>query len=115
MPYNTFDPDASASESGAANNSLDGLNVGEGCPSGNVNAAIRRLMAEIRKLFNAVPDAALLMPKVGGVFTGEVSRQGAGGYMYNSNALSIGGKVTIAPVGSALPVTPAEGDWFLEY
>jgi hypothetical protein len=120
MPYNTYDADTSASQSGTVNTSLDGLNVAEGCPAGNMNAAVRILMSAIRQLYNVVNNPlssvyAAFMPKTGGAFTGDITRNGGGGYAYNASATFVGGKITIQALGGAAPSSPQEGDQWIEY
>lgn len=120
MPYNTWDADTAASQAGTVNSNLDGLNIGEGCPAGNMNAADRMIMSAIRQMWNAVSNPASavysgLMPKSGGAFTADVTRQGAGAYRYNSSSSALGGKQTWAPTGTPRPVSPQEGDEFVTY
>lgn len=120
MPYNTWDADSAASQTGTVNTSLDGLNVAEACPAGNMNAAVRVLMSAIRQVWNIVNNPASsiytpLMPKTGGAFTGDITRNGGGGYAYNASATFVGGKITIQALGGAAPSGPQEGDQWIEY
>jgi hypothetical protein len=96
----------------ASNTSIEGINVAEGCAAANINNAIRQLMADGRSLSDAVAAISIsgLMPKTGGVFTGQITRSGAGGYFYNANSAQGGGKVSFLSTGSANPASPTEGD-----
>lgn len=92
-----------------ANTTVGGVNVGENCPPANVNNAIRQLAADGKELSDAVDALDAGMPVAGGTFTGNITRQGAGGYLYNAGAAQTGGKVYFLPEGTALP-SLAEGD-----
>lgn len=101
----------------ASNTSIEGINVGEGCAAANINNAIRQLMADGRSLSDAVAAISVsgLMPKTGGIFAGQISRSGSGGYFYNASATQGGGKVSFLTTGSANPASPAEGDMVFFY
>jgi hypothetical protein len=119
MPYNTFDSDTTASQAGTANTSLDGLNVAEGWSAANANAAVRMLMANIRAMWNVVSTPASsiytgFMLKAGGAFTGDITRNGRGGYLHNANPAHTGGKRTIQPIGGGFPAGGVEGDDLVE-
>jgi len=115
MSYETWSGDVAASQAGSVNVTLDGLSVGEGCPAGNMNAMGRMLMANMRNLYNVIPVAANFMPIAGGTFTGDIFRNGRGGYLHHANPANLGGKVTVQPIGGSLPASPAEGDILIEY
>jgi hypothetical protein len=115
MPYNDWIGDVAASQAGTVNVTLDGLNVAEGCPAGNLNAMGRMLMANMKNLAGTVPVTSNFMLKAGGTFTGDILRSGRGGYLHNANAAMPGGKVTIQALGGALPISPQEGDILIEY
>lgn len=99
----------------ASNTSISGINVGEGMTAANVNNAIRTLMADVRVFYNGVPVAADYMPIVGGTFTGDITRNGRGGYLHHASSSFLGGKVTTQALGGALPSGPVEGDILVEY
>jgi hypothetical protein len=92
----------------ASNTSIAGLNVAEGCPPGNMNGAVRQLMADGKELANTVGGLSSAMPVTGGAFTGNITRQGNGGYRYNASSSLTSGLEYFLPEGSSLP-TPAEG------
>lgn len=58
-------------------------------------------------------DALGAMPEAGGAFTGEITRQGKGGYIHNAASGMAGGKVILQAVGS--PPAMNNGDWLAEY
>lgn len=101
----------------ASNVSIGGVSIAENCAAGNVNDAIRQLMADGRSLYDTVTaiDISTLMPKAGGTFTGQITRTGSGGYLYSANATQSGGKVSILVSGSARPSSPSEGDIVFYY
>ena len=96
----------------ASNTTIAGINVAENCPPGNMNDAIRQLMADGKALDATVAaiNTAALMPYAGGAFTGQITRSTGGGYFYNANAAQGGGAISFLATGSALPASPAEGD-----
>jgi hypothetical protein len=101
----------------ASNVSIGGVSIAENCAAGNVNDAIRQLMADGRMLNDTVAaiDTSSLMPKAGGAFTGQITRSGSGGYLYNANSAQGGGKISIVPTGTARPSSPSEGDMQFYY
>jgi hypothetical protein len=96
----------------ANNVTCGGVSVAEDCAAGNINNAIRQLMADGKSLYDTVAaiDVSALMAKAGGAFTGQITRSGSGGYFYNANSAQSGGKVSFLADGSARPSSPAEGD-----
>lgn len=82
-----------------------------GCPAGNVDNAIRSLAAEGKELSALVAaiNVSDKMDKDGGVFTGNITRQTAGGYLYHASSTQTGGAVHFLSTGTPLPSSPAEG------
>lgn len=107
MPVSDWSPTA------ASNLTIDGISVAEGCPAGNINGAIRALMANVRVVFTDLPNTETLMPKSGGSFSGSITRSGSGGYLYNADAANTGGRVYIQAIGGTAPAM-ANGDWLVE-
>ncbi len=93
----------------SVNVTIAGVNVGEFCPPGNLNDAIRQLMADGKALSLTIPDVSSFMGKGGGVFTGDISRQGRGGYLHHANNAFTDGRVFFLPRGSPRPSSPVEG------
>jgi hypothetical protein len=96
------------------NTSIGGINVAEQCPSENINDAIRWLAAAIATLKAAGVDTSAFMSKGGGVFTGNPTYQGQGGYLHNVSQVG-GGAVSYLPGGSALPASGQDGDMVIFY
>ena len=99
------------------NTSIEGINVGEGCPAANVNNAIRQLMADgaaLQAQVNGI-NVSGYMPKTGGAFTGDITRNSAGGYWYHVGSTQSKAPVYTQPVANALPSSPAEGTVVLQY
>src|SRR6478736_9127004 len=92
----------------AANVSVGGVSVAEGCPPGNLNNAIRQLMADARAIADEVTAIDPGMPVSGGTFTGDIQRGGQGAYLHHASSALADGRVYVLPEGAALP-TPAEG------
>ena len=106
---------ASYSTTAINNTTVGGVNIAENCPAANINNAIRAIMADAAAEHAALPDVTTLVPKSGGVFTTNPTLTNAGGYLYNANAAQVGGKISVLPTGTALPVSPAEGDFVFFY
>lgn len=108
---------SSYSATPSLNVTIGGLSIAEGCAASNINDAIRQLMADGRSLSDTVSgiNVSNLMPKSGAAFTGQITRNGNGGYFYNANATQGGGKVSFLASGSANPSSPAEGDMVFFY
>ncbi|MBO9624175.1 MAG: hypothetical protein J7500_15815 [Sphingomonas sp.] len=92
----------------ADNTTIGGVNIAENCSPGGLNDVERYLAATIRVAWDAIPDANALMPKAGGAFTNQITRQGRGGYLHFSSASLTDGQVYALPEGNARPAA-AEG------
>lgn len=101
----------------ANNNSIEGINIAEGCPAANINNAIRQLASDGASLAATVAaiNVSSYMPKAGGAFTGDITRNSAGGYFYHVGATQSKAPVYTQPVATALPTSPAEGTVVLQY
>ena len=99
----------------ASNTSIAGINIDEGCAPGNVNNALREIMAAAKTFANGAVNGANYMPKSGGAFTGDISRNSAGGYWYFNSASLTGGKVYVQTAATSLPSSPAEGTVVFQY
>lgn len=82
---------------------------------GDVNNAFREMMAQIRVFYNGVPVAADYVTKTGGVFTGNPTFTGRGGYLHHNNSALTGGRVFMQASGGSTPSGMAAGDILLEY
>lgn len=98
-----------------SNVNIDGINIAEGCAAGNINGAIRSIMASVRVMYDNLPNTSALVTKTGGVFTGNPTFSGRGGYLYHDNASNTSGRLFIQPIGGAVPSGMANGDLLLEY
>jgi len=93
------------------NITIDGVNIDEGCEPGNLNNAVRSVMAGVASLRDAVPSVAGLMPVAGGVFSGTQPRYtGRGAYLHHNDSANASGRVFILADGSPNPSGPANGD-----
>lgn len=108
---------SSYSTTPGSNTSIGGLSTAEGCPAANLNNAIRQLAADGKELSDEVDalDVAGKMAKSGGAFTGQITRSGSGGYLYNAASTQSGGAVYVYATGTALPASPAEGTFVFFY
>lgn len=97
------------------NTAIDGINIAEGCPAGNMNGMGRAIMASVRLAFQGMPNTDTLVPRSGAVFTGAGPRyEGRGGLLHNADPSAIGGRVIALPEGTALPGM-SNGDIVLFY
>ena len=93
------------------NVSIEGINIGEGCPPANINNAFRQFMADIKVFSQTVPSTTTLLPKAGGVFSGVqpiYTERGAYSH-WNDAALTSGRKFVVAS-GAADPTGLVAGD-----
>lgn len=97
-----------------SNTSIGGINIAENCPAPNINNALRQLMADVAAFAASVPNGGNYMPTAGGIFTGNPTYTGQGGYLHNSGTTLPGGTVTFLPQGSPLPAGQ-DGDMVVFY
>lgn len=99
------------------NTSAFGISIAENCPAANINNFARACVAAGKELNTQVAaiSTSTLMPKSGGAFTGQITRSGAGGYLYNAASAQGGGAVYVLPTGTALPTSPQEGTFVFFY
>jgi hypothetical protein len=99
------------------NNSLNGINVAENCAAGNINNAIRFLAACGKELYDIVDaiDVSTYMPVAGGAFTANITRSGAGGFLYHANSALANAPVYVQLSSADLPSSPAEGTIVFQY
>ena len=100
----------------SANTSIDGINIGEGCPPGNMNGMGRAIMASVRVMWDNMPNTANLMPKAGGVFSGtQPTYSGRGAYLHHNSSALTSGRVFVQASGGATPSGMLPGDILIEY
>lgn len=94
-----------------SNTTISGINIDEMCAPGNINNAIRQLMADVRVMYNNLPDTSTLLPKDGGVFSGtQPIYTGRGAYLHHAASANASGRISILADGSANPSSPSNGD-----
>lgn len=98
----------------ASNTTIGGVNVGEGCPPGGINEAIRYLAAVARDSYDRIPAPGSFLPIGGGTLTGDILRQGRGAYLHHANSAQSNGQFYTMPEGTARP-SPAEGVFVFYY
>jgi hypothetical protein len=108
---------ATFSTTASVNVTVNGISIAEGCPAGNVNDALRNILAEGKQLSDIVGalNVTGLMSKAGGAFTGPITQTGAGGYLYHAAAAQSQGPIYTQLVATALPSSPVEGTVVLQY
>lgn len=115
------------STTAAANTTIGGIDIGEGCPPSNLNNAQREAMAELRAAFNVALDpffaAATLadaraalgaFAAAGGTVSGNITRSSAGSHLYHTNAALASGRVFLTATGASDPTSLA-GDIWITY
>lgn len=102
------------SETPASNGTVDGINIAEGCPAGNVNGAIRSIMAGVKTMYLALPSVAGYVTRTAGSFLTNPTFSGRGGYVHFNDTSLTSGRIFVQPSGGAAP-TMANGDILLEY
>jgi hypothetical protein len=108
---------ATYSTTPALNVSIGGVDSDEDCAAANINNICRQIVAEGRQLYDIVAaiDVSSYMPKAGGAFTGDITRNSFGGYLYHANSAQSGGKVYTQVSSDPLPTSPAEGTVVFQY
>ena len=100
----------------SSNTFLASFNLQEGSTNvADFNGIVRQLMADVRVFYNGVPVAADYVTKTGGVFTGNPTFTGRGGYLHHNSSALTGGRVFMQASGGATPSGMAAGDILLEY
>lgn len=99
----------------SANVSIGGINVDEGCAAGNINGAIRQLMADAKAEHSALPDVSTLVTKAAGVFSGTQPKYtGEGAFFHWADPALTSAKGYVQAAGGSAP-TMSEGDLLFEY
>jgi hypothetical protein len=100
-----------------SNNSLNGINIAENCAAGNINNALRQLAADGKELHTTVSAISVssYMPLTGGAFTANITRSGAGGFLYHANSALANAPVYVQLSSADLPSSPAEGTIVFQY
>lgn len=100
----------------ASNTSVSGINIAENCLPGNLNNAMRQIMADVRVMYDNLPSTATLMTKAGGTFSGtQPIYTGRGAYLHHNSSAFASGRVFVQAAGGATPSGMASGDLLLEY
>lgn len=99
----------------ASNTAISGINIAEGCPAANINDFARTIMADVRVMYNNLPDTTTLQTKAAAVFSGtQPIYTGRGAYTHWNSASYTSGRIYIQATGGAAPAL-SSGDWLLEY
>ncbi len=99
----------------ASNTAISGIDIAEDCSPGGINNAIRQMMADVRVMYNNLPDVSAYMAKAGGTFSGtQPIYTGRGAYIHHTNSANASGKITIQSDSAPLPTT-SNGDIVLTY
>lgn len=103
------------STSANSNTSIDGINIAENCPAGNLNGAVRAIMANVRVMYDGLPTLADYVKKDGTTdFTGQPKFTGRGGFLHHNNPANSSGRVFVQASGSPVP-SMANGDILMEF
>lgn len=99
----------------ASNITIGGINIAESCPAGNLNNAFRQMMADVRVMFNGLPDMANYVTKAAATFSGTQPKYtGEGAFFHWADPALTSGKCYVQAAGGTAP-TMAEGDLLFEY
>lgn len=100
----------------AANVSIAGIDIDEGCSPGTINNAIRQIMADARTFSDNAPSASTFMPKEAGAFAGtQPIYTGRGAYAHHNNSAFTSCRIFMQASGGSTPVGMVAGDILLEY
>jgi hypothetical protein len=99
-----------------SNGTISGINIAENCPPGNINNAIRQIMADVKSFKDGLTDTSTLMPKAGGIFSGtQPIYTGRGAYLHHNASANASGRVYLLADGASLPTSPSNGDLVFFY
>ena len=100
----------------ALNVTISGTSIAEGCPPGNLNNAVRQMMADVRVMYNGLPSTAGLVPANNAVFnTVQPTFSGRGAFAHHIDSGNSSFRVSVLPDGSANPAAPSNGDMVFFY
>lgn len=98
------------------NKTISGINIDEFCPPGNLNNAVRQIMADVKFKFDSLPVVTGKVDASGGVFSGtQPIYSGRGAMLHHNSATNASGRVYVLADGSANPTSPANGDMVFFY
>lgn len=100
----------------ASNTSLAAFNLSEGSTQvGDFNGITRQIMADVRAMYDGLPNTSTLMLKAGGTFSGtQPIYTGRGAYLHNNDAAHTSGRVFDIAYGGTLPTGMVAGDIVFE-
>jgi hypothetical protein len=96
------------------NTSVDGINIAENCPPGNLNNALRAIMAAVRAAFSNVPNGADYVTKSNGSFANQPAVSGRGAILHHNDPSNASGRIFIQAAGGTAPVGMVNGDFLIE-
>jgi len=96
------------------NVTVNGINIAEGCPAGNINGAIRAIMASVKVMYGDLPSAATLVPKTGAIFTDQPRVASRGAILHHSDPALGSGRIFIQVEGGSVPLGMTNGDLLIE-
>lgn len=96
------------------NTTVDGINIDELCPPGNLNNGLRAIMASVRVMYDNLPSVSGLAPLSAPAFTAQPTYSGRGAVLHHNSAANASGRVYVQAEGAALP-TLANGDFLYTY
>lgn len=97
------------------NVTIGGVSAAEGCPPANINNICRQLAADGRALYDTVAGLGSGMPTTGGTFTGNIIRQGFGGYYCANDSGYTAPRIYVLLDGSPAPTSPPNGSVVFYY
>lgn len=99
----------------ASNTTIAGTNIDENCSPGGINNAIRQIMADVRVMYDNLPDVSAYATKAAAVFSGtQPIYTGRGAFLHHNNSANSSGRVFVQASGDAAP-SMSNGDWLAEY
>ena len=87
----------------SSNTTIGGIDIDENCDPGNINNAIRQLMADAKAFDNSKADGSLYVTKASSSLSTDAIVTGKGGVLHNINSGLASGGVAFAAEGDARP------------
>lgn len=98
------------------NTDINGINIGEGWASSNVNNAIREIMADLKVFSGTIPDTENFVNSNGAVFNGTQPRYfGRGPLLHHNDQSLVSARIFVQQSGGAAPSGMANGDILFEW
>lgn len=96
------------------NGTISGTNIAENCPAANVNDAIRKIMANVRLMYDGLPNGSTFVTKTGAIFLDQPMFSGRGAFLHHNDPTLTSARVYVQAAGGSPPAGMVNGDFLIE-